>query len=133
MDTCRWQQPLWSAGAVAAGFPSPAEDHAEQGLSLDRRFIAHPAATFIVQVAGESLREAGILAGDHLVVDRSRQADDGDLVIAVIDGAFTAKYLRCRQGPPLLVAANAAYAPIPLPEDGEIWGVVTSVHREVRR
>lgn len=137
MNTYQSAPPLWAEGAVAAGFPSPAEDHGEPALTLDGRFIRHPAATFIVQAAGESLRDAGILSGDYLVVDRSHPPGDGDVVIAVIDGAFTAKRLRlgarrgAGQGQPMLEAANPAFAPIPLPEDGEIWGVVTSVHRDL--
>lgn len=62
--------PLY-ASSVKAGFPSPAEDYAEQHLDLNRHLIAHPAATFFLRVAGDSMKNAGIFHGDLLIVDRS--------------------------------------------------------------
>jgi len=70
--------------------------------------------------------------GDLLVVDRSRQANNGSIVIAVVDGALTVKRLRRSCGQIELLAANPAYPPIRFtPADNnnrcEIWGVVTCV------
>jgi len=60
--------------AVCAGFPSPADDFVEEAIDPARLLIANPPATFLVRVAGDSMRDAGIHDGDILVVDRSRRA-----------------------------------------------------------
>ncbi|HET9843461.1 MAG TPA: S24 family peptidase, partial [Gammaproteobacteria bacterium] len=56
---------------IAAGFPSPAEDHIEASLDLNEYLIEHPAATFYVRVEGESMVNAGIYPNDILIVDRA--------------------------------------------------------------
>src|SRR5690348_13200013 len=79
---------------VQAGFPSPAENDLDKTLDLNELLIAHPAATFFVRVAGESMRNAGIFSGDILVVDRSLEAVDNKIVLAIVDGEFTVKRLK---------------------------------------
>ena len=116
---------------VAAGFPSPAADHAEEGLDLSRRFIAHPLTTFFVIVSGCSMTGAGILPGDLLAVDRSRKPRDGNVVLAIVDGGFTTKRWRSIGSRQWLESAHASYPPIPWSDGCEIWGVVTSVHRDL--
>jgi len=121
--------PLYTA-AVSAGFPSPAEDHLEGSLDLNALLIRHPAATFFVRVAGDSMTGAGIHSGDILVVDRSLEAVDGRIVVAALNGELTVKRLRLRHGGRLLLEAeNPAYPPIPVAEENDfmVWGVVTSV------
>ena len=71
---------------VAAGFPSPADDHIEGKLDLNLHLIRRPAATFFVRAEGESMKNAGIFAGDLLVVDRGIQPQPEDVVIAVVHG-----------------------------------------------
>ena len=85
---------------VAAGFPSPALDGREEGFSLDAHVIKHPEYTFIVTVAGDSMEGAGIFHGDWLVVDSSLTPEDGDVVVAVLDGELTVKRLLSRDGRP---------------------------------
>ena len=71
--------------------------------------------------------DAGIFDGDLLVVDKSRTAADGQIVIASVDGEFTVKKLQLKPEP-MLLAMNPRYKPIPIePESLEIWGVVTYV------
>ncbi len=114
---------------VPAGFPSPADDHIESQLDLNTHLIRHPAATFFVRVAGDSMTGAGIHSGDILIVDRSLEPTDKKVVIAIVNGEITVKRLRKRKGRLLLVPENDNYQPVPL-EDGaelEIWGVVTTV------
>jgi DNA polymerase V len=79
---------------VCAGFPSPADDHIEGVFDLNELLIKNPPATFMVRVAGESMREAHIYPGDLLVVDRSKEARDGSIIVACLDGEFTVKRLR---------------------------------------
>lgn len=114
---------------VPAGFPSPADSFIEMQLDLNTHLIRHPAATFFVRVAGDSMIGAGIHSGDILVVDRSLEPTDKKVIIAVINGEFTVKRLRKLKDQVLLVPENNNYQPIPV-EDGEefeIWGVVTTV------
>ncbi len=82
---------------VQAGFPSPAEDYLDKTLDLNTLMIAHPAATFFVRVTGDSMRNAGIFSGDILVVDRSLEASDNKIVIAVVGGEFTVKRLKIHE------------------------------------
>lgn len=118
---------------VPAGFPSPASDHIEKHLSLDELLVSHPIATFFVEASGTSMLGAGIHPGDILIVDRSRQAIDRDIVIAVIDGDLTVKRLSLTNPQkPELHSENPAFAPIVFGNHQEltVWGVVTSViHR----
>jgi DNA polymerase V len=114
---------------VSAGFPSPAEDHLDGKLDLNRHYIKNPAATFFVRVAGDSMTGAGIHNGDLLIVDRSLESTPGHVVIAVINGEHTVKRLHREGDRLLLLAENADYAPIVVSELEElhIWGVVTCV------
>lgn len=115
---------------VAAGFPSPADDHIDARLDLNEHLIQHQSATFFLRAVGDSMRDAGIHSGDLLIVDRAIQPVDGRVVIAVVDGEFTVKRYRQegRHGRPWLEAANPAYAPVRLLPGQElrIWGVVTN-------
>jgi DNA polymerase V len=124
----KWARPLFLA-SVSAGFPSPAEDYIEGRLDLNRYLIKHPAATFFVRVAGDSMIGAGIHPGDILVVDRALEPQDSNVVIAVIDGELTVKRISQRHGKLFLVPDNQAYEPLEILEgmEFEVWGVVTSV------
>jgi DNA polymerase V len=114
---------------VSAGFPSPAEDHIDQKLDLNRHFIKNPSATFYVRVNGDSMTGAGIHSGDMLIVDCSLEPVPGKVVIAVINGEHTVKRLMREGDRILLIAENAEYPPIEISEleDLHIWGVVTLV------
>lgn len=117
-----------SEGHVRAGFPSPAEDFAVNRLDLTQMLVPHPQATFLLRVAGVSMSEAGIGDGDTLVVDRAIKPQHGHVVVAVVDGEFTVKYLHQRAGRVRLKAANPTFPDI-VPKDGqtvEVWGVVSS-------
>ena len=116
---------------VAAGFPSPADDHLEGPLDLNDHLVAHPAATFVVRVEGDSMVGAGIRDGDLLVVDRAREAKSGAIVVAVVDGELTVKRLRIGRQGIRLEAENPAYKPIVVRESADlvIWGVVAHAIR----
>ncbi|WP_239988756.1 LexA family protein [Paramagnetospirillum kuznetsovii] len=109
--------PIYSA-LVAAGFPSPADDHLEGQLDLHQLMVKRPAATFFCRADGDSMTGAGIQNGDLLVVDRSVQPHDGDVVVATLDGGLTVKQMRKTACGWELASAN--------PDEGvQIWGVVT--------
>lgn len=117
---------------VAAGFPSPAEDFNTKRIDLTERLIVHPQATFLLRVSGDSMRDAGIFDGDVLVVDRAIRPRHRHIVVAVVDGEFTVKYLHKRLGQVRLAAANPTYPDI-IPREGqtiEVWGVVTAAIKQ---
>ena len=113
---------------VCAGFPSPAEDFAVKRIDLTDVLITHPQATFLLRVSGESMKDAGIFDGDMLVVNKALKPQHGNIVVAVVDGEFTVKYLHQRAGRIKLKPANVTYPDI-TPKEGqtlEVWGVVTA-------
>lgn len=128
MSASNLNLPLFES-RVAAGFPSPADDHLEASLDLNQHLIKHPAATFFVRASGESMINAGINDNDILVVDRSLNPKHGDIVIAVLNGELTVKRLNLKGKNLVLQPENPQYPPIEVSEDMDflIWGVVTSV------
>lgn len=118
---------------IRAGFPSPADDYQEGTLSLDELLIKHPAATFFVKVAGNSMVGAGIFPDDILIVDRSLPVNSGKIVVALVDGEFTVKRYILKGGKVYLVPENPDYQVIKLGSGSEanIWGVVTTVLHSV--
>jgi DNA polymerase V len=127
------QLPLYSS-SVAAGFPSPADDYIEGNLDLNEHLIQHPAATFFVKVAGDSMIGAGIFDGDLLVVDRALEAKNNSIVLAVVRGEFTVKRLRRNGEKVTLLPENPKYAPIEIRDgmDFTVWGVVAHVIHSVK-
>ena len=120
---------------VSAGFPSPADDFIDQAIDLNKVLIKHPSATFFVRVAGDSMIDANIFEGDVLVVDRALEPKHNDIVIAVVYGEFTLKRLIIENDKIILKPENINYKPIIItPEtDFYIWGVVTSVIRQIKK
>ena len=121
-------------GRVAAGFPSPAEDYIEKELDANELLITNRAATYFVQIQGQSMRGCWIRDGDIAVVDCSITPRRGMVVVAVLDGEMLVKQLDVGPGgEPLLKPSNAHYPTITVQEgqDFLIWGVVTwSLHRQ---
>ena len=123
--------PLFSE-RVPCGFPSPATDYVEQRIDLNKLLIPHPSSTYFVKAAGDSMIDAGIGDGDLLVVDSSRTARHGDIVIAAVEREFTVKRLQLRPTVQLN-PMNSAYSPIIIgSEDAlDIFGVVTFIVKAV--
>jgi DNA polymerase V len=120
------------AKAVPAGFPSPADDYAEERIDLNDYLVTHKEATFFVRVQGDSMTGFGIHDGDLLVVDRSVSPIDRSVVIAVVDGEFTVKQL-CRLPEGFLLRAGSDQHSDILVNDDQsltVWGVVRwSIHK----
>jgi DNA polymerase V len=118
--------PLYSS-RPQAGFPAPGDDQVERILDINDLVVKNPASTFFVRVEGDSMIGAGIFGGDVLVVDRSIDPRDGNIVVAAVNGELVVKRLSYARGQQLLLSENEDYAPITI-GDGEecfIWGVVT--------
>lgn len=120
---------LHLAPAIKAGFPSPADDYTHDTIDFNRDLIRNPEATFYGKVEGDSMIEAGINNGDIAVIDRSVEAQDGDIIVAYINEEFTIKYLDLshrNDGYIQLRPANKDFKPIRInaDDDFEVWGVV---------
>ncbi|MCH9692194.1 MAG: S24 family peptidase [Gammaproteobacteria bacterium] len=109
--------PLYGCG-IAAGFPSPADDHQEAPLSIEQHLITRPAATFLARANGDSMQGLGIFDRDLLIVDRSLEPLQGDVVVVALDGQLTCKVLDRHRG--RLLSANEQYPPIPIEETQDI-------------
>jgi DNA polymerase V len=120
---------LYYETAVPAGFPSPALDYLEERIDLSTELISHPSSTFIVECTGDSMLGAFIPPRARLLVDRSLTPVNGNIVVAVLNGEFTVKYLRKNEHRCWLVPANSKYQEIKISEDMDmqIWGVVTYI------
>jgi DNA polymerase V len=112
---------------VSAGFPSPAEDYIEGYIDLNMTVIRNPLATIYVRVSGDSMCNIGIYPDCLLVVDRSLETHDGDIVIARIFDELCVKRLSIgNDGRVRLLPENENYQPIEVTEimDFEVWGKV---------
>ncbi|HHQ4053622.1 TPA: translesion error-prone DNA polymerase V autoproteolytic subunit [Citrobacter freundii] len=119
--------PLFS-DHVPCGFPSPAQDYVEKRIDLNELLVQHPSATYFVKSSGDSMIGAGISSGDLLIVDSSRKATHGDIVIAAVDGEFTVKRLQLHPTV-MLMPENSVYPPIAIGSEDtlDIFGVVTFI------
>lgn len=119
---------------VSAGFPSPAADYEEKRLNPDDYLISNKASTFFARVKGDSMIDAGIFENDVIVVDRSVNPKVGDIVLAVINGEFTVKYLGKNKDGALLIPANKDFQTIEVKDNPtfEVWGVVTGSMRKFK-
>ncbi|MBR6926020.1 MAG: translesion error-prone DNA polymerase V autoproteolytic subunit [Bacteroidaceae bacterium] len=121
---------------VVGGFPSPAEGYLQGSIDLNRKLINHPATTFFAKVIGHSMRDRGIEEGDLVVIDKSLEPREGDIVVAFIDGEFTIKTIHIEpEGKGVtLLPANPDFQPIPISpeEDFIVWGVVTYTIKKQR-
>ncbi|WP_338365425.1 S24 family peptidase [uncultured Pseudoalteromonas sp.] len=111
--------------AGICGFESPAAQYAELGVSLDELLIKHPDATFIGIASGNSMQEVGIFEGDLLVVDRAEHADNGDVIVANLNGLFVCKLLDKTNA--RLLSASPLHKPVQLTpaDEFQLEGVVT--------
>jgi len=119
---------------LPAGFPSPADDYLDGEIDLGAYLIERPASTFLMRVTGESMRGAGILDGDLVVVDRSVRPRSGRVVVAVCGGEMTLKRLRrLRDGRTVPQAENPDFPELVVGEEVavEVWGVVVGVVRKL--
>lgn len=125
--------PLYSS-RPAAGFPAPGDDQVERVLDINDLVVQNQASTFFVRVEGDSMIGAGIFSGDVLVIDRSKEAKDGVIVVAAINGEMVVKRLRRSSSRRNLelVSENEEYKPIVMGEDEDctIWGVVVGSVRQ---
>ncbi len=114
-------------GNVAAGSPILAEECVEEYLTYDTDGLV--GEHFALKVRGESMRDAGILPGDLVIVHQQQSFRNGDIVVALFDNEATVKTYRMEKGHLWLMPENPDYQPI----DGEGCDLLGRVVAVVRR
>jgi repressor LexA len=125
-----FERPLMPS-RVAAGLPSAAYDAPFTGLAIDAHLVTRPSHTFLFMVKGESMIDAGLMPGDTLIVEKTNSANDGDIVVALVDDAYTVKRLVRENRKYVLKPENKAY-PVLRPQTMEIVGVVVGSFRKYK-
>jgi repressor LexA len=116
-------------GQVAAGEPILAEENIEEYLEIPD-VIGGEDGDYILQIRGESMRDAGILEGDYVIVRPADDADDGDIVVALIGDEATVKRIYREADHVRLQPENPAMDPI-LTTEATVLGRVVGVFRKV--
>jgi repressor LexA len=116
-------------GRIAAGGPILAEEMVEDVFPLPRALVGE-GTLFMLHVVGDSMIDAAISDGDWVVVRQQSNAENGEIVAAMIDGEATVKSFHRRDGHVWLMPHNEAFAPIP-GDDATILGRVVTVLRKV--
>lgn len=121
-------------GRVRAGLPQPASQEAWEYMSVESVLIREPNRTAMCHIRGDSMKDAGMLDGDVAIVETGSVVEPGDIVVAVVDGQLTVKYLRKdpKSGQYFLEAANPAYPPIEAMSSLEVVGLVTGSFRTIK-
>ena len=119
------------SSAVKAGFASVAEDYIEKRVSVDDSFDINSPSTFLFTVSGDSMIDLGIFEGDTVIVRKTNSARDGEVVIAYIDGGYTLKTYRNKQGKVWLQPANQNYPDLYPKEQLVIFGVAQGIVRKL--
>ena len=116
-------------GRIAAGGPVLAEQAVEDVFPLPRELVGG-GTLFMLKVVGDSMVEAAIADGDWVVVRQQPNAENGDIVAAMIDGEATVKTYKRRDGKVWLLPHNQAYQPIP-GDNAVVLGRVVTVLRKI--
>jgi DNA polymerase V len=103
---------------AVTGFQSACAEYAEKPLSLDERYLQNPPSTFIIEAAGES-KPLGIRPRDRLIIDRSLNPREGQLVLLVLNNEFRLSLFR----QDMVLGEDSG-------SNDFVWGVVTTLIRE---
>jgi DNA polymerase V len=124
--------PFFETG-VQAGEPSYVSEFFDNTINLSEELIKNPKATFCVRVNGQSMIGAGIDSGDLLIVDKDREPENNQIILAVINGDYTVKRLLIKNGKTYLKPENDDFEPLLITQfmDFRIWGLVTGIIKKV--
>jgi repressor LexA len=117
-------------GFVTAGFPASVEEELDSTINLDNFLIKNKPLTYMLEVDGDSMIDAHIEKGDMVLVEKTNQARDMQIVIAEIDSEFTMKYLRKEGSKVWLEPANKNYKPLYPIQSLNVIAVVKAVVRK---
>jgi len=118
-------------GRVTAGAPILAVENVEGWLAF--KPIKEPQKMFALCVQGESMKDKGIMDGDYVICRQQDSAENGDIIVALLDESATVKTFRKKGNRYELEPANERFKPIPITEDSgfKVLGKVTSVYRSL--
>lgn len=118
---------------VSAGYGSVVEDEVAESVNLDEWLAGGKVQTYMMRVDGDSMKDAGILDGDSVLVEKTSYFKDGQIVVALMNDGYTIKHLRKTGKGMHLEPANKAYKPIYPTEDNpiELVGIVKTVIRNI--
>jgi SOS regulatory protein LexA len=116
-------------GTIKAGYPIPAEVVEEQGFNFHHLFSDLSNESFALTVSGDSMMDAGIMDGDTVIVDKTFDVNNGDVVAACVDNEWTVKYFFKDGEVITLKPANKKYPDIHPIYNLAIGGVVKHVIR----
>lgn len=116
---------------VVAGFPIPLNnDELAQDIEILKMLCPHPDSSYLIRVQGRSMIDAGVHDGDLIIVDKSlRNPSEKEIAVCELNGEYTLKRVRQREGRLWLVPANPEFQEIEVCEgdDFSVWGVVTYI------
>ncbi|WP_375387684.1 transcriptional repressor LexA [uncultured Amnibacterium sp.] len=116
-------------GRIAAGVPITADQQIDEVFPLPRQLVGK-GDLFMLKVVGESMIDAAICDGDWVVVRSQQNADNGDIVAAMLDGEATVKVFRQRDGHTWLLPRNSAFEPI-LGDEAVVLGKIVAILRSI--
>lgn len=120
---------------ISAGFPAYAENFKTDPISIDKVLVKKPESTFIIQVQGESMKDAGIFPNSYIVVDTSITPKHGNIVVARYFDEFVVKRILIFEDHAVLKAENSVlnFPDIQINQDTEfeVWGVVTGTFKNI--
>jgi repressor LexA len=122
-------------GFIAAGKPIDAIEHTYETVTVSPDMVSSIKRCFVLQVKGDSMIDEGIFNGDYVVIQKQDTAENGDIVVALLDNGFATlkTYIREKDGRIRLQPANPKMDPIYTTEDNLIiQGKVTGVIRKYR-
>lgn len=117
-------------GIIKAGYAAPADTLSDSSIDLYQYILDMPGTIFSLIVKGDSMIEEGINEGDMVIIEKGREARNGDVVAACVDNEWTIKYFQKKNNDVYLVPANKNYPIIEPRYDLQIGGVVISVIRK---
>ncbi|MEI8337804.1 MAG: transcriptional repressor LexA [bacterium] len=117
-------------GLVEAGFPSTVDEEMTDTISIDNYLIENKDSSYMLEVKGESMIDAGIHEGDLVIVERKGTPKIGDIVIAEVDGGWTMKYFRKKGDQVYLEPANKKFKNIYPTTDLRVAAIVKGVIRK---
>jgi len=122
--------PLFNS--VQAGMPTAEEETLMDHVDLNDMLVKKPEKTCMINVRGDSMIDAGIHEGDKVVVESEASVNVGDIVVAIVDGAYTVKYFdKSKDGKIVLQPGNSNYPPIVPENELKIFGKVVGVVRKM--
>jgi SOS regulatory protein LexA len=118
---------------VSAGIGAEVQEEVTDTLNIEEWLIDTKNPTYMVEVEGDSMIDAGIFDGDSVLVEKNVSFKDGQVIVALMNDGYTIKFLRKKGDEMWLEPANAKYKPIYPDEDNQIQlvGVVKTVIRKL--